>query len=433
MATSPKAFLIELYQEYLQEASFLYEQSLSLRSDPEINWRRMSDFENRFEAHIDGLVVGQELALNVCQRRAREGDFGELHAAIRVFCRQKRKDLVFEALKEFDSEDVQKTMAITDALKHELPENWHGEFLDVLSGNEAKLIPILGGVFGYGRLKSAGNLSALLNRVSLEHLPMPIWAIGRLGGQGAREALQKLLDHEDDRVRSASALALMRLGEERAVNFCLQSARAKSGLYLALGLGGGRAAVMAILERCKNGEPGSSALTALGLLGSVSAIPVLIGALSNPEVASPSAMALQAITGAAFSENAFVRDADSSMRPDGKPYGSNVTRISQNPKIWEKWWNENKRRFREDACYRNGNLYSPATLFETLNADASPHISRQLAGEEFVIRYAYDFPFETDMLVSEQETVINKCKEWVSANKSRFDPGKWYFAGRVIP
>lgn len=55
-----KNFSISLYHEHLEEASFLYEQRLSLLDDP----------EDRFEPHIDRLVAGEELALKVCQKRA---------------------------------------------------------------------------------------------------------------------------------------------------------------------------------------------------------------------------------------------------------------------------------------------------------------------------------------------------------------------------
>jgi len=40
-------------------------------------------------------------------------------------------------------------------------------------------------------------------------------------------------------------------------------------------------------------------------------------------------------------------------------------------------------------------------------------------------------PFETDMFVFEQKQAIAKYAEWVKENGSRFQPGKWYFAGTV--
>jgi hypothetical protein len=125
MATSTRAFLIEPYEEYFEEASFLYEQRLSLFEDLEVSWEDIGDFEERFEAHIDGLVVGDELALKVCQTQASEGHFGERHAALRVCCRQNRKDLVLGILGELDPEDTENIQAISEALKYEFPEDAH--------------------------------------------------------------------------------------------------------------------------------------------------------------------------------------------------------------------------------------------------------------------------------------------------------------------
>ena len=119
-----RRFHTGLYREFLEETSLLYEQRLALLEDPEITWKDIGEFEDRFEAHIDALVVGEDLALDVCRIQAREGDFGELHAAVRVFCRQNKGDYVAEAWRDLDPEDMERTQAIADALKDECPESW---------------------------------------------------------------------------------------------------------------------------------------------------------------------------------------------------------------------------------------------------------------------------------------------------------------------
>jgi len=89
----PSDFAIGIYLEYLAEFSFLYEQRLSLRDDLELTWKDICDFEERFEAHIDELVVGEDLALEVCKQQASEGDFGELHA--RCGCSAGKSDWIW--------------------------------------------------------------------------------------------------------------------------------------------------------------------------------------------------------------------------------------------------------------------------------------------------------------------------------------------------
>jgi uncharacterized protein (TIGR02270 family) len=448
MATSTKTFLIELYQEYLEEASFLYEQRLGLLKDRQVTWRRIGEFEERFGAHIDGLVVGGDLALEVCTKQAFEGDFGELHAAVRVFCRQNRQDLVLRILREIDAEDPQKVQAVADALKHEFPEGWQSGFVSRLSDGEEKVTYVLAIVFGFRRFKSAAQFASRLFGSAPMFLPGIIQAVSRLGDHDAREPLRRLIVHEQGSICSAAALALLRLGEERTVEVCLQRARWQSWPRLPVALAGGRATAMEMLDLAKNGQVDHDGLIALGLLGSPSAVPLLIRDLDDPELARASATSLLAITGANLSENVFIPDkieedelfenererfklGQIPTRPDGKPYGTNFIRLSESRKDWEKWWGENVRRFNSDARYRYGKPYSPAVLLETLNRETSPHLLRQLAYEELVIRYGYDFAFETDMLVGEQESALATCAQWVAANEGRFKPGDWYFAGRL--
>jgi uncharacterized protein (TIGR02270 family) len=450
MATSIRNFLIEIYQEYLEEASFLYEQRLSLFDDPEIIWKDIEDFEERFEPHIDGLVVGEDLALEVCKQQASEGDFGELHAAIRVFCRQNQKELVLQVLEELDPEDTEKMQAVSDALKHELPEEWHEEFVQMLSEGGQKLISILANVFSFRRLKAGTELLKALETSPIDSLPKVISALGRLGEQAARRPLLRYLAHEDESVRLATALTLLRLGEEQTINQWMQHASSQSWSYIPLGLGGNRSAVNVLLEKAKAGNAEGECLIALGLLGDISAISTLVANLARQELAQTVAVAINLVTGAELYEEAFIpeeidedelfeeelekfKQGQVPTRTDGQPFGTTITRLSQKPEDWQKWWAENKSRFDPGIRYRNGKPYSPACLLENLEFEKSPRQVRQLAYKELVIRYGVDFPFKTDMFVAQQKQVIAKYAEWIKANSSRFKEGAWYFAGQLMP
>jgi uncharacterized protein (TIGR02270 family) len=442
-------FETELYQEHLEEASFLYEQRLTLFDDPEVTWEDIHDFEERFEPHIDGLVVGEELALNVCKTQASEGDFGELHAAVRVFCRQNRKDLVIEVLEKLDQEDAESMQAVSDALKHELPESRQDEFVRMLSEGDQKLIPILANVFGFRRVKAGTGLLKALKGSPNKFLATIIWALGRLGEQDACSPLLKYVQHEDNSIRSASALALLRLGEKQMIDEWVQHARTQNWPLIPLGLGGNRSAVNVMLEKAKAGNAETDCVIALGLLGDISAINSLLEHLINAETGESAAMSLQILTGANLYEDVFIPDeidedelfeeelkkfkeGQVPSRLDGEPFGITITRISQKPEDWQKWWAENKSHFNPAIRYRNGKPYSLSCLLENLRSEKSPHLVRQMAYEEFVIRYGIDFPFETDMLVSQQKQAIAKYVEWIKTNGSCFREGEWYFSGKLM-
>jgi len=231
-------FETELYQEHLEEASFLYEQHLTLFDDPEITWLDIEDFEERFEAHIDAIVVGEEPALNVCKTQAMEGGFGELHAAVRVFCRQNRLDFVQECLEVLDPKDRERVQAISDALNHELPAEWKDEFIRILSEGDQKLIPVAAKLIGYRRLSSGKELLHVLQQNNSQAVCNIIWSIGRVCEQYARTLLfNKYLKHEDESVCSATVLALLRIGDPQTLDYCLLSVHSGNWPLLPLGLG----------------------------------------------------------------------------------------------------------------------------------------------------------------------------------------------------
>lgn len=442
-------FAVGICQEHLSEAYFLYEQRLRLLDDRELSWKDLGDFEERFEAHIDGLVVGEDLALEVCKQQASEGDFGELHAAMRVFCRQNRLDLVLETIEAIAPEDTEKLQAVADALNNELPKAWEKDFIGLLQYGNQKLVTILPKLLGYRRIAAGTELLQALQENGAYSTSTLIWSLGRLRERNARMPLfNTYLQHEDEAVRSATALALMRIGEPQTITYCLRCAREQNWPILPLGLGGSRSAIPVLREVASSGKPNPDCLIALGLLGDISAIDTLLTQFANAELAGAAAQALNLINGAEIYEEVFIPepiDEDElfdeeleklkrgePLYPPGKEPGTTITRLSQKPEAWRQWWTANKSRFNPQIRYRNGKSYSPACLLENLESEKSPHQVRQLAYEELVIRYGVDFPFETDMFVAQQKQALAKYGEWIKTIGSRFREGKWYFAGQLM-
>ncbi len=448
MATSTRAFLIELYEEYLEEASFLYEQRRTLYKNPEISWKKIGEFEERLEAHIDGLIVGDKLALEVCTCHAAEGDFGELFAATCVFCRQDRRDLVLAIFDRLDPDDPEKACAIADALKYELPDAWVSDFLVLLASGDPKLAPVLARALAYRRLPSGPQLMSAMKRCTASALPEVVWGLGRVPYEPSRGPLLDYLRSEEEPVRSAAAVALARMGERKAVDYCTAQARSHSWPIMPVGLAGGHNAIELITELVmKNGS--GDCMTALGLLGDPVSVPLLISKLGQPESAAPAATALQCLTGAGLCETVFVPDEvdedelfesereqlKQGIKPgrgDGRPFGSNVTRISQSPEDWKDWWTANEMRFTPGVWHRNGGPSSPARLVEMLSADNMPHQLRSCCLEELVTRYGKDFGIEIDAPVSRQIVSLAEALAWGRTAATRFQEGAWYFGGHRL-
>jgi hypothetical protein len=218
-----------------------------------------------------------------------------------------------------------------------------------------------------------------------------------------------------------------------------------------IGLGGGSDAVKVLQDRVTQGNADDDCLIALGLLGNLSAVSALFSSLTKEDLARSAATGLYLITGAELHEEIFIPDEIDEdelseeeleayrtkgtvpTKPNGEPFGEIVRRLSQNPRDWQAWFRENQSRFNPNDRYRLGKPYTPASLLETLMSEISPYRARQLAIEELKIRYGADFSIEADMPVHAQKRVLTKIAQWVQASKAKFQPGAWYFAGRLIP
>jgi uncharacterized protein (TIGR02270 family) len=446
---SPRHFYVELYEEHLEEASFLYAQRLTLFDDPEIAWPKIGEWEERLEAHIDALVIGEDLALEVCEKQAAEGDFGVLFAAISVFCRQQRFHLVKKILEALDPSDHDKLQAVADALKFECPPGWFADIPELLPPNDPRLRFVLSTLYGYRRLKTGMRFvpdEATLSPLIIRSLS---WTMGRVGDNHDIAQLQSWLSHEDESVSSSAAVALLRLSEHRVFQETDLQEHVSRIPWSIRAIAASPKELSLLLAHVSRNRPTADDLVALGIIGEIGAIPLLLSHLTNEALAPAAALGLNVITGAELYEKAFIpeimeddelfdeekeqaRKGQPVLRPDGKPYGENIVRLSQKVDEWKAWWAANTSRFAPGLRYRRGVPLTPVALVDSIAFDKTPRRIRELSYEELVVRYRADIPFETDMPVRHQQDAIFKMKSWAKVNEERFKPGEWYLAGQPI-
>jgi HEAT repeat protein len=415
-----------------------------------VNWTDLGDYQERFEAHIDALVIGKDLALEVCKERCASGDFGELHAAISVFCRQDRSDLVYAVLQGLDHQNAQVVQAVIDALKAECPATWHEDLTRVMLGRGTDLVPLLAEVLAYRRAPIEDAVLRVLPSCAEQHLPRTFLALGRAGTEKSRTALPDSLRSENAAVAEAACRALIRLGDYQALRYGLLVAQLRPWPVVALGIGGDHTAVNVLIDIAKSDKVSDDVLIALGLLGDLRSVSTIFDCLANPERAMAAAIALQTITGAALFGQVFIPDkvdpdelfeeerkkydetGEVPRRSDGKPFGSNVTQLSTDPDAWKAWLTEHRSQFLSTWRYRHGKPFSPDASLKALRDERTPNRVRALICDEFVVRYRANVTLEIDMPVREQHRHLDALAQWVQANSKRFIPGAWYFAGRAM-
>jgi hypothetical protein len=383
MPTSYRAFQIELYEEYLSNCAFLSDQRRNLLAQPCGKWGLLRDWEDRIEAQIDGLVVGRELALQVCQRRALEGEPGEFETALRVFVRQSKFDLIEETVATAKVSDGPKTAAIAEGLLHEP----HPDLLNVIQRlieMDASLLPVLARVIGYQRLP----LGSLLLASQSSH-PTVVWALGRLREQGAVGMLCSLLGSLPEKEKGVVALALLRITNDR---------RASGHWPLFFqGLLGERAYTNDLLS-----DASADSSLGLGLLGDTAAIPSLISRLPQPEAA----LALQLITGAELTMQTPIGETPQDgedLEPGERP--TMETKIETSPEAWSAWWQDNQENL-PTACLSCGRSATPETLLHHLWSPERLNVERYWLVEQLALRHGQVLGAEMDMYLKEQRIAL---------------------------
>jgi uncharacterized protein (TIGR02270 family) len=437
-----------LYAEHLEEASFLYEQRRALLVNPELAWTQIGDFEGRIEAHIDALVVGGDIALDVCRERVAEGDPGELFAAVCVFCRHALAPLLAELLQGLDYEDSDRVRALVDALKYELPESWHDPCRRAIGQSEDRRKMLLAEVIGYRRMHGV-HLATLLSGSHPDAQRALLWAIGRTRETGAGDAIRPFYRAAETSVLSTALRTGLRIHDPEALRHLRANANGGQSLPIELALAGGRPEVSPLLARLRDADPDAGVVAALGLLGDLSAVRPLINALTVETLAPTAAEALHLITGAPLFEGVFVAEEPNEdelfdkevralreqgqvpRRLNGEPFGETVLRLSVAPSAWQTWLRQHAAQFSADRRYRSGRLYSPKVLLDCLTSSTFPKAYRSLLADELVVRYGIDLQFEADLSVASQRSVLLAAEATVSDSEAAFDKGRWYTFGRA--
>jgi uncharacterized protein (TIGR02270 family) len=424
-------FSEDIYMEHLEEVSFLYESRLYLLNDYGGPWPDMATIETRIEAHIDALVMGEGLALDLCRQQIDEGNQGVLYAVVRVFCRHKKDDWFKEVQDGLDPGNTNRVNAVTDALNHDLPEAWHPMVEQMLLSSDPWVIRMALTVIGYRRLPMDEPLLNMLNRPHDEIFGLVIRTLGRLRVVQARDVLFHLFhnDHEEDVIKQDLCMALLRLQVTGLVPVPMDKSDCKPWVYMAMGLCGGVAHVSYLNDISLSEGVCHESLLALGFLGGVSSVDILMSHLHNEVYSKTASLALHLITGAALYEDVFIPDPidedtlfeeereklrrGEPVYPPGKEPGVTIHRVSQNPISWKTWWLAHAFGFDHKTSYRFGKPHSPAGILHTLESEKSPTRLRQLAYEEFAIRYDKDVYFDTTFPVSEQRRALNSYRQWV--------------------
>jgi hypothetical protein len=397
---SPRSFKLGLYAEHLEEIGFLFTQCQALRADPNQPWTACAPFEERLEAHLDALVVGDTLAAEWCQARLPEAEPEALFGITTLLCRRGDAAAIKPLLVDPRLDDAAALQAVGLALLQEWPAAWQSACLRALAQGDPRLVPTFAAIAATRGWPVGSALSQALDRAPPAARPSLLAWLGCTPGD-AWPALARALDDADPAVRSAALRAGLRLHDAAARERVVADTCHPDLLALAAG----RGTAARLLKRLDDPPAAPAAIAALGQLGELSAVRALTALLPNEALGGLAARALHLITGAELFETMLEPDpvkedelteaelkrwreaGEAPRRLDGEPFGNRVERLSLDPAVWGQWLVDNGARFSATRRYRLGEPCGAAVLLRSLAHPGLPAAGREALADELIVRH----------------------------------------------
>ena len=448
MSLSPLTFKIALYEEHLEEIAFLWSQDCALRADPNRAWTDPAPFEERLEAHLDALVVGGALALQVCQERIAEAEPDEMFGIAALLCRAGASAPLNELLHgPVLGVDEAMLGAVTLALVAEWPAAWQEAGVRGLGRGDARLSPIFAAVAASRGWATGGQLSTALRRGDALQRAALLSAVGYCDEPQALALVQDLYGDADPSVRAAAVRAGARLHDSLAYTLASNMPDCPELQALA----GTRTAAPALLERLRGAETDRAVVLALGLLGDLSCVRALTNLLAVEPVADAAAWSLHLITGASLKEQALVpepvledelsdaelnrwrKTGEGPRRLDGQPFGERIDRLSRDPAVWGQWLVDNGARFRAGQRYRMGQPCTPERMLQGLADRQAPVLGRQWLCEELQVRHGLILRIQSGATVLAQQGALRQAAPQARLLTEQTLEGRWYLGNQEFP
>lgn len=448
---SLRRFYQQVYEEHLEEASFLFEQRMYLIHDVELSWRDHEDFEARFQRHLEGLLSGGEPALKVCVTQGIEGDFGEFHCALRVLLIRDQYERICQVLDErpfLDEPEHQHAVWSAFALAHPSARQLTLRFLNEAVERWPDLVPAAIHLIGWLRLNDQAAFLEDLQYSEQDYGEPLLQAMVRLAEPSSVPALEDFcFRSEDESMRHWAALGLVRQGHRKLAHECLRQEQVPAWSFLPLSIAHHDGLATRLLQEYQNeGVAHGDGLLALGFLGDARAVPLLIDCLRQEIFPSEAAQALNLITGADLYEEIFEQEqvdedelfeeeleayhnGEPARKADGSLAGEYIVRLAETEATWTTWWQENSAPFHPGTWYRRGKPGHPSECVAALLAETHSNKVRWWLGQELFARFNIDISLELEMPIQYQIAALHKVAHWAAENSEAFLAGNWYLKG----
>lgn len=425
-----------IYEEHADEASFLSEQRERWLEDAALSFDDIAELEQRREAHLDGLFLGGEEALQLLAARALEcEDAGMIDSALRIACRHARADSCLQIVSAVaESDDPVLLAGARAALCAELPTTLSTLAADGLRSSDETLVALWAHVVGYQRLPLASELRAALARSNVQpaHTEPVVWASGELA-EPCPLTCRAALSTGSPALAQAVLLATLKHGSLTHADLeALEQPFPGWSAVPAVLAGAARYETLVRTLNAADGDGREQAIIALGLLGQAQALTLLVELLAEPETARPAAVALQLLTGASLLETIELEEPeDESLDPDlvdleaeaqdaeeSPVRASTATRLCQDAGRWSAWLADCATLRGQAPLLRWGGALNELQTVQALSHTALPLRTRGWLADELRIRLKHDLRYQPELAIAAQRAALRALQARITARPS---------------
>jgi uncharacterized protein (TIGR02270 family) len=293
---------IDILEEHLHELDFLWAQRERSVVSPEWTLLTLGRLEDRAEAHLDGLRLGGAPSAELARPMLGLGEAGSAAAATFVLMAFERPDLEQQVLQALRAAPAGSRDGIRIGLRHSEVTRIAAELSEIAASGEPGVRAAALDVVAFHRLPTPRGIATLLADPDPEVRRLACEAAGRLGGPWSYDVLREALESDSHALRISALRASARMGLIGLDESCRQAAtRPQNPVPEALEFLGvlGDPKDLGVLQN-STARPGlaEAALSGLGKLGSVAAIPAILDALTDDALKPAAGRAFARITGA---------------------------------------------------------------------------------------------------------------------------------------
>ncbi|MEM9378334.1 MAG: hypothetical protein AAGB93_00195 [Planctomycetota bacterium] len=290
----------DLVEEHFDELDFLCEQREANLATPDWTLQDLGEHEARMEAHLDGLRVAGETGRELARERLVGDEPSASAAAALVLLSSGSGEPVDAAFECFRGDAPEAVEGLRRALRM-LGIAGHVDRLRALAASEDEAVSAAAcDVLAFHR-EGDFPCARLLGSASEDVRRIGLGALGRTGRITAEE-LAAALAEPSPLVRRAALEAAARAGLSECRAHCLSAATRRTDpdpeCVRFLGVLGGDGAGADLVEALDRPEVAADAVAALGALGSVEHVPLLLDLMEHDDLGPDAVEAYRRITGA---------------------------------------------------------------------------------------------------------------------------------------